>query len=136
VGDLAPSSLSLTPKNLQVPNIIKEFLRFFFTFGFFHSRIKVYLKYYKEGRGNMKSESKSTLEKGKGSRMDHPNLDGEEVLTFNEVSAFLRMGEKAIYNGIKNGVIPAVKIGNAFRFSKQAVLETLDSKRAAKNRMK
>ena len=83
----------------------------------------------------MKGESKSMSEKGKGRRME-PDLDGKEILTFNEAAAFLRMGPKAIYNGIKNGVIPGLKIGNAFRFNKRALLEALDSKRVAKERMK
>ncbi len=54
------------------------------------------------------------------------NLDAAEVLTVVEVATLLRMKPTAIYNGIKNGVVPALKIGNRWRLSRQAVLEALD----------
>ena len=76
----------------------------------------------------MKSENK------KGSARVEWNP--EEVLKVDEVALLLRMKPDAIYNGIKNGVIPALKIGNRLRLSKRAVLEALDVKRVGKERMR
>jgi excisionase family DNA binding protein len=69
----------------------------------------------------MKGESK------KGSTRVEWNPD--EVLKVDEVALLLRMKPNAIYNGIKNGVIPALKIGNRFRLSKRAILESLNVKK-------
>lgn len=52
-------------------------------------------------------------------------IAGKEVLKTSEVAILLRMNTEAIYHGIKRGIIPALKIGNKFRFNKRAVMEAL-----------
>jgi len=79
------------------------------------------------GDGVMKTGVKN-IKQGKEGRMK-TNVDGQEVLTIAEVAILLRMKPVAIYNAIKNGVIPALKVGNRWRFSKQAVLESLNVKK-------
>ncbi len=57
------------------------------------------------------------------------NVDAGEVLTVDEVAIFLRMKPNAIYNAIKHKVIPALKVGNKWRLSREAVLEALNDVR-------
>lgn len=71
----------------------------------------------------MKKGIKS-INQGKGRRME-PDVDGKEVLTVVEVADLLRMKPIAIYNAIRHGVVPGLKIGNRWRLSRQAVLEAL-----------
>lgn len=66
-----------------------------------------------------------TVKQGKGGRVG-VNVDPIEVLTVVEASTLLRMKPEAIYNAIRNKVIPALKIGNRWRLSKEAILEALN----------
>ncbi|OGP89184.1 MAG: hypothetical protein A2157_11670 [Deltaproteobacteria bacterium RBG_16_47_11] len=79
-----------------------------------------YIKRSKLKKGNLEK-----IEEKKRARMEG-NLVGDEVLNAYEVATLLRLTPMAIYNGVKNGVIPALKIGNRLRFSKRAVLEALN----------
>lgn len=60
----------------------------------------------------------------KRARME-ADIASKEVLKTSEVAILLRMNTEAIYHGIKRGIIPALKIGNKFRFDKRAVLDAL-----------
>lgn len=50
----------------------------------------------------------------------------EEVLGTEETAMLLRMNPVAVRNAVRNGVLPALKVGNKWRFSKQAILESLN----------
>jgi excisionase family DNA binding protein len=49
------------------------------------------------------------------------------VLTVDELAAFLRLGRKAVYAGIREGEIPAVRVGRRVLIYRDAVLEWLRS---------
>lgn len=66
----------------------------------------------------------------KGSEKMEQNCD--EVMKLPEVAILLRMTPDAIYTAIKNGQIPASKVCNRWRFSRQAILKALDVKQTAK----
>lgn len=57
------------------------------------------------------------------------NFEGKEVLNTQEVGILLQLQTQAIYNGIRNGLIPAQKIGNRWRYSKTAIVESLNVKK-------
>jgi len=40
----------------------------------------------------------------------------EEILTLDEVAAFLKPGKRTVYRFAQNGDIPAFKLGGAWRF--------------------
>ena len=71
----------------------------------------------------MKTRSK------KGQARVEVNLEGKDALTTNQVAVLLQMGAGAIYKAIRRGVLPGLKMGNGYRFSKQAVLEALNVKK-------
>ncbi len=50
----------------------------------------------------------------------------EEILTIDQVSQMLQLTKRTVYGLVKDGSIPATRIGNKFRFSKNAVLEAFE----------
>ena len=48
-----------------------------------------------------------------------------EVLTVEEVAAWLRINKKTVYDAAKAGQIPCCKVGRILRFSRNAVLNWL-----------
>ncbi len=48
-----------------------------------------------------------------------------ELMTVEELGQYLRFTKKTIYKLLKQGIIPAIKIGNKWRFDKDAVDEWL-----------
>lgn len=48
-----------------------------------------------------------------------------EVLTVEEVAAWLRINKKTVYDAAKAGQIPCCKVGRILRFSREAVLNWL-----------
>lgn len=48
-----------------------------------------------------------------------------ELMTVEELGQYLRFTKKTIYRLLKQGIIPAIKIGNKWRFDKDAVDEWL-----------
>ena len=47
--------------------------------------------------------------------MGTTNLEGE-ILTLDEVAAFLKAGKRTVYRFAQNGEIPAFKLGGTWRF--------------------
>ena len=47
--------------------------------------------------------------------MSKTELDGE-ILTLEEVAAFLKAGKRTVYRFAQNGEIPAFKLGGTWRF--------------------
>ncbi len=47
----------------------------------------------------------------------------DQILTLNEVADYLRLSNSTIYRLIKDGELPAKKIGGTWRFSKVAIQE-------------
>lgn len=45
----------------------------------------------------------------------------DTLLTVKEVSAMLRVSQQTLYKMLEHGTIPALKIGNQWRFEKQRV---------------
>ena len=45
----------------------------------------------------------------------------DRILTLKELSAYLKIPESTLYKVVREGVIPAQKIGKHWRFSKQAI---------------
>ena len=46
----------------------------------------------------------------------------EEILTASEVAALLKVHLRTVYNLARRGLIPAMKLGGSWRFSKSAIL--------------
>lgn len=53
----------------------------------------------------------------------------DEVMTLEDVSSFLKVGEQTVYNLTREGNIPARKIGREWRYLKSEVLEFMKSRR-------
>jgi excisionase family DNA binding protein len=56
----------------------------------------------------------------------------KEVMNLCDVMKLLGMSAPALRNAIHRGIIPGVKIGTKFRFSKEAILKALDVKQNPK----
>lgn len=50
----------------------------------------------------------------------------DNLLTVKEVSALLRVSPQTLYKMLEQGCIPALRIGNQWRFERQRVLEWLE----------
>ena len=74
----------------------------------------------------MKTGVERKLKSGKGP------LEAREILSTVEVATLLRMKPTAIYHAVKNGILPNLKLGNRLRFSREAILRALDTKRERK----
>jgi len=57
--------------------------------------------------------------------MRTPNLDGE-ILTLDEVAAFLKAGKRTVYRFAQNGEIPAFKLGGTWRFRRSELERWID----------
>ena len=44
--------------------------------------------------------------------------DPEEILTLQDLSAYLKIAEKTLYGYAQKGILPGIKIGSAWRFRK------------------
>lgn len=56
-------------------------------------------------------------------------MSTDSLLTLEELAAFLKVSKDTIYRMAQKGKIPAVKVGNQWRFCKEEVLETLRPQR-------
>ena len=56
----------------------------------------------------------------------------DEVLTLKQVADYLKVSEITVHRLTQRGVLPGVKIGRQWRFSKQSITELL---RRRRNRM-
>lgn len=54
----------------------------------------------------------------------HPELP--DVMTVEEVAAWLRLNKKTIYDAVKAGELPCCKVGRILRFSRESVLRCLN----------
>lgn len=52
----------------------------------------------------------------------------DEVMTVKELARYLKINEKTIYKLLKNGNVPASKIGGTWRFKKSIIEEWLEKK--------
>lgn len=50
----------------------------------------------------------------------------EEILTLDEVAAFLRAGRRTVYRFAQNGDIPAFKLGGTWRFRRSELERWID----------
>ncbi|SFU21852.1 helix-turn-helix domain-containing protein [Sedimentitalea nanhaiensis] len=52
----------------------------------------------------------------------------DEILTVEEVAAFLKAGKRTVYRLAANGTIPAFKLGGTWRFRRTALNAWIESK--------
>lgn len=52
----------------------------------------------------------------------------DEILTVEEVAAFLKTGKRTVYRLVANGTIPAFKLGGTWRFRRTALNAWIESK--------
>jgi excisionase family DNA binding protein len=55
----------------------------------------------------------------------------DNLLTVKEVSALLRVSAQTLYKMLEQGRIPALRVGNQWRFERQKVMEWLERGGAA-----
>ena len=53
----------------------------------------------------------------------------QELLTLDEVAAYLKVSRDTVYRMAQKGKIPAVKVGNQWRFAKSEVTNWLEANR-------
>jgi excisionase family DNA binding protein len=53
----------------------------------------------------------------------------DDILTLKELSDYLKVAEKTLYGYAREGRIPAMKIGSAWRFRKDEIEAWLDEQR-------
>ena len=58
-----------------------------------------------------------------------------DVLTIEELSAYLRIPRSTLYKLVREGKVPSQKVGRHWRFRKEAIDRWLDETRAAKPRL-
>lgn len=51
----------------------------------------------------------------------------DTLLTVQEVAGIFQVSKLTVYNMVKAGSLPAVKIGNAFRFKREDILKYLET---------
>lgn len=52
-------------------------------------------------------------------------VEAADVLTAHEVARLLRVNIKTVYENAKGGIIPSVRLGRHFRFSRRAIMARL-----------
>jgi excisionase family DNA binding protein len=57
----------------------------------------------------------------------------EHLMTIREVSALLRVSQQTLYKMVDQGTIPALRIGNQWRFDRSRVLSWIQKGGAAAN---
>jgi excisionase family DNA binding protein len=53
--------------------------------------------------------------------MQEEILDNGKIMTINEVASFLKLSKITIYKLIKNGELPAFRVGNSWRFHRDKI---------------
>jgi len=53
----------------------------------------------------------------------------DEILTLQELSAYLKIAEKTLYGFAQRGILPGIKIGSAWRFRRADVDAWLENQR-------
>ncbi len=57
-----------------------------------------------------------------------------KIVTAKELREFLKLSDSTIYNLAARGEIPAVRIGDSWRFDMDQVIQYIDSKKAESKR--
>ena len=52
-------------------------------------------------------------------------IEGEEIMDVTELAHFLKIAPRSVYNLVKDGKIPVLKVGSKFRFSRQGVIQAM-----------
>lgn len=55
--------------------------------------------------------------------------DDEEIMTLQDLAAYLKLAEKTLYGYAQKGTIPGIKIGSAWRFRKADIDAWLEDRR-------
>ena len=56
-------------------------------------------------------------------------MSDEEILTLQELSAYLKIAEKTLYGYAQKGLLPGIKIGSAWRFRRVDIEQWLIDQR-------
>ncbi|MCM8626280.1 helix-turn-helix domain-containing protein [Accumulibacter sp.] len=56
-------------------------------------------------------------------------ISEEDILTLQELSAWLKISERTLYGYAQKGIIPGIKIGSAWRFRRVDIDAWLDEQR-------
>jgi excisionase family DNA binding protein len=56
-------------------------------------------------------------------------MTDEEILTLQELSAYLKIAEKTLYGYAQKGILPGIKIGSAWRFRRVDIEQWLIDQR-------
>lgn len=56
-------------------------------------------------------------------------MTDEEILTLQELSAYLKIAEKTLYGYAQKGLLPGIKIGSAWRFRRVDIEQWLIDQR-------
>jgi len=65
---------------------------------------------------------KNFIKHYKMNRLDNSLDLAHEVFDIKGTSAYLQLKEKTVYNLVKSGKLPALKIGGQWRFSKESLI--------------
>lgn len=63
--------------------------------------------------------------------MIEPGLNGDEIFTLKQVAQFLKLSPLTVHRLTKKGVLPGVKLGNQWRYSRRKVEDMMSQKRVA-----
>lgn len=55
--------------------------------------------------------------------------DDEQILTLQDLAAYLKIAEKTLYGYAQKGIVPGIKIGSAWRFRKSDIDAWLEEQR-------
>lgn len=55
--------------------------------------------------------------------------DEEQILTLQDLAAYLKIAEKTLYGYAQKGILPGIKIGSAWRFRKTDIDAWLEERR-------
>lgn len=73
-----------------------------------------------------KINDRAWIKKGKNMEIKKKQGDLEELLTVREVEKYLKMGRAAVINLIRQGELPAKKIGRGYRIKKSELISFVD----------
>jgi len=56
--------------------------------------------------------------------------DSAQIMTVEEVAAFLKLSKITVYKLVKKGQIPGFRVGNSWRFRKEDIYEIISKQRS------
>ena len=84
---------------------------------------------------NNAGENLIALKRSKEIKTPEEKGNGHTIMTVQEVAEYLRICRFSVYNLVKRGELPAIKVLNKLRFTRKAVEEYLnDQKLIVKNK--